>query len=435
MPTLAPAKRSSIDWLTLGAAVLLSLLGLLTMNSFQPGDPFFIRQAVWIGISIIAYFGASYVDWRFLRRSGVAAGLYLALTIPLLFLLALGTAVKGAKSWLSFGSLGIQPIELAKLALIVALSIYFSRRHIEIRNLRHIIVSGAYAGLVFVLVALQPDLGGAIIVGLIWLGMVLVSGISRKHLAFVFGAGLLAFSALWLFGLHDYQKTRILTFVHPLADIHGAGYNAYQSTVAVGSGQMFRLLIGPGNTDLLSGYRAFNRRFRAAVELRSQGFEIETELASEAVGRGLRVIEISIPYHPRIAGTQSKLRFLPEYQTDFIFAAFAEEWGFVGIVIIFALYGVICWRILELAGRGASNFETLFALGVLCYFGAHFFLHVGINMGLLPVTGTTTPFMSYGGSHLIVEFLALGMLAGMSRYSRATHRDLLDREFSGGYDR
>ena len=372
-------NKSHIDWLTLGSAVLLSLLGLLTMNSFQPGDPFFIRQAIWIAISIAVYFGASRVDWRFLRRSSVAAWTFGVLVVPLLFLLALGTAVKGAKSWLSFGSLGIQPIELAKLALIVALSKYFSRRHIEIRNLRHILVSGAYASIVFVLVALQPDLGGAIIVGLIWLGMVLVSGISRKHLALVFGVAVLAFGALWFGGLHDYQKTRILTFIHPLADIRGAGYNAYQSTVAVGSGELW--------------------------------------------GKGIGY------------GTQSKLRFLPEYQTDFIFAAYAEEWGFIGILIVFSLFGVLFWQILKSASRGASNFETLFALGILCYFGAHFFLHVGINMGLLPVTGTTIPFMSYGGSHLVVEFLSLGMLAGMNRYSRATHRDALDREFSGGYDR
>lgn len=379
MPTLASAKQYATDWLALGAAALLSLLGLLTMNSFQPGDPFFVRQAVWLGVSIVGYFAASKVDWRFLRRGSFAAWAYTALIVPLILLLAVGTAVKGAKSWLSFGSLGIQPIELAKLALIVALSKYFSRRHIEIRNIRHILVSGVYAGIVFVLVALQPDLGGAIIIGCIWFGMVLVSGISRKHLLLVFSVALMAFGGLWFFGLHDYQKQRVMTFVHPLADIHGAGYNAYQSTVAVGSGEIF--------------------------------------------GKGIGY------------GTQSKLRFLPEYQTDFIFAAFAEEWGFIGIAIVFSLYGVVFWRILASASRGASNFETLFALGVLCYFCAHFILHVGINMGLLPVTGTTIPFMSYGGSHLIVEFLSLGILAGMNRYSRATHRDMLDREFSGGYDR
>ena len=164
-----------------------------------------------------------------------------------------------------------------------------------------------------------------------------------------------------------------------LANIQGAGYNAYQSTVAVGSGQLF--------------------------------------------GKGIGY------------GTQSKLRFLPEYQTDFIFAAFAEEWGFFGILIVFALFGIIFWRIIVAASRGASNFETLFAFGVLFYFAAHFILHVGINLGLLPVTGTTIPFMSYGGSHLIAEFLALGMLSGMNSYSRATHPDSMNREFEGGYDR
>lgn len=378
MQTLVEAKQKTIDWLALGSALALALLGLITMNSFLPGDPFFVRQAAWVVISVGIYVAAAHIDWRFLRRGSIAAWGYAAVIVPLLLLLAVGTAIKGARSWFDLGFFGIQPVEFAKLALIIALAKYFSRRHIEIKNIRHILVSGVYGAIVFVLVALQPDLGGAIIVGFIWLGMVLVSGISRKHLALVFGAALLAFGLLWSFGLHDYQRERLLTFVHPLADIHGAGYNAYQSMVAVGSGEL--------------------------------------------VGKGIGY------------GTQSKLRFLPEYQTDFIFAAFAEEWGFVGIVILFGLYGVIFWRILHTASRGASNFETLFALGVLSYFGAHFVLHVGINMGLLPVTGTTIPFMSYGGSHLVVEFLSLGMLAGMNRYGRATHRDLLNREFSGGYD-
>ncbi|MBX4192305.1 FtsW/RodA/SpoVE family cell cycle protein, partial [Candidatus Parcubacteria bacterium] len=165
---------------------------------------------------------------------------------------------------------------------------------------------------------------------------------------------------------------------NPALDIHGAGYNAYQSTVAFGSGELF--------------------------------------------GKGIGY------------GTQSKLRFLPEYQTDFIFAAFAEEWGFVGVIIVFSLFSVVFWRIATIAARGASNFETLFALGVLFYFAAHFTLHAGINMGLLPVTGTTIPFMSYGGTHVLAEFLALGMLCGMNRYSRAAHAEVFRKEFEGGYD-
>jgi rod shape determining protein RodA len=376
-PTTLTKKKSSIDWIAFFAALMLSGLGLLTMNSFSGADPLFVRQLIWIAAGVSVFFIASKVDWRFLRNSGVAAGLYGALIVPLLFLIALGTAVKGARSWLSIGSLGIEPVEFAKLALIIALSKYFSRRHIEIRNIRHILVSGAYAGLVFVLVALQPDFGGAIIIALVWFGMVLVSGISWKHVLTVVLVSLTAFTMLWFFGFHDYQKDRIKTFINPAGDIRGTGYNVYQSTVAVGSGQI--------------------------------------------IGKGIGY------------GTQSKLRFLPEYQTDFIFAAFSEEWGFIGIVIVFSLFGTIFWRIIVAASRGATNFETLFAFGVLFYLFAHFLLHVGINMGVLPVTGTTIPFMSYGGSHILAEFLALGMLSGMGAYSRATSPEALNREFEGGY--
>jgi rod shape determining protein RodA len=377
--SLVKRKTSSVDWIAFFCAFALTALGLLTMNSFTGGDPLFVRQVVWLGIGTVVFFGASQIDWRLLRRSGVAASVFGILILPLIFLLGLGEAVKGARSWISLGGLGIEPIEFAKLALIILLAKYFSRRHIEIHNIRHIIVSGAYAFIVFVLVALQPDFGGAIIIFLIWFGMVFFSGISKKHVATVVLLGVTLFGMLWFFGFHDYQKKRIVNFINPAHDIRGSGYNAYQSMVAVGSGQL--------------------------------------------VGKGIGY------------GTQSKLRFLPEYQTDFIFAAFAEEWGFVGVLIVFALFGTLFWRIIQSAARGASNFETLFALGVLCYMAAHFCLHAGINMGLLPVTGTTIPFMSYGGTHVLAEFFALGILSGMNRYARAAHRDMLDREFSGGYDR
>lgn len=377
--SLAAVKKSPIDWILFGAASALCALGLITMSSFQASDPFFERQLLWIAIGMAAFLVGSVVDWRFLRRTSVAAGFYGFMLIPLILLVVLGTAVKGAKSWIAIGTLGIEPAEFVNLALIILLAKYFSRRHIEIANYRHIIVSGIYAGLVFVLVAVQPDFGGAIIVALIWLGMVLFSGLSRKHLFTLLALGAVLFGLLWSFGFHDYQKNRILNFVNPARDIHGTGYNAYQSTVAVGSGQ----LLGKG-----IGY-----------------------------------------------GSQSKLRFLPEYQTDFIFAAFAEEWGFVGIAIVLVLYGVIFWRLLWHAARGASNFEALFALGVMCYLAAHTVLHAGINLGVLPVTGTTIPFMSYGGSHLLAEFLALGMVCGMAAYSRVTHPANLERDWQGGYDR
>lgn len=371
-------KKSSIDWPIFAAAVGLALLGLLTMNSFTSQDPFFLRQSTWILLGIVVFLFSSSIDWRFLRRSGVAASIYGILILPLIFLLLVGEVIQGARSWISIGSLGIEPVEFAKLALIIALAKYFSRRHIEIKNFRHILVSGAYAGALFVLVALQPDFGSAIIIALLWLAMVLMSGLSRTHLVTLLIVGVVAFGGLWFFGFEDYQKQRIMTFVNPTVDIHGAGYNAYQSTVAFGSGELF--------------------------------------------GKGIGY------------GTQSKLRFLPEYQTDFIFAAFAEEWGFFGVMLVFMLFAIIFWRLTVIAMRGATNFEVLFSLGVLFYFAAHFTLHAGINMGLLPVTGTTIPFMSYGGSHILTEFLALGMVCGMNRYSRAAHAETYEQEFSGGYD-
>lgn len=373
------ASFRHIDWGLIVSAFAIASLGLVTMNSFTGESPLFERQLIWISIAAAVFFVAAIVDWRFLRRRGVVVTLYAGVCALLIALFATGAVFKGAQSWFNLGFAAFQPVELAKLALIIVLAKYFSRRHIEIAHFRHILVSGAYAFIIFALVAVQPDFGSAVILFSIWLGMVLVSGISLKHLGAVVAVGLVAFSGLWFFGFEDYQKDRIRTFLNPLADIHGAGYNAYQATIAVGSGG--------------------------------------------SLGKGIGY------------GTQSKLRFLPEYQTDFIFAAYAEEWGFVGVVMLVGLFIVLVATLIRMAGRGASNFETLFTLGVAMYVISHFIVHVGINVGLLPVTGTTLPFMSYGGSHLVAEFLGLGIAVGMQRYARATHREAYGQELSHAYDR
>lgn len=353
-----------IDWYLFFAALFVALMGLATMRPFvEGGEPFFDRQVVWIGIAVIAFFIASIPEYTFLRRTPIVAVLYGAIVLLLSLVFVAGEVVKGAQQRFDLGLFALQPSDPAKLILIIVLSKYFARRHVEIAHFKHIFISGAYAALVCGLVFLQPDLGGAIIIASIWFGMVLIAGISWKHLAFLTLSGLILAGSLWSFVLQDYQKARITTFLHPLADIHGAGYNAYQSTVAVGSGEL--------------------------------------------LGKGIGF------------GTQSKLRFLPEYQTDFIFAAFAEEWGFVGVSIILGLFSVVMLRVLSAARRGSDNFASLFALGVALMFLSHFVIHVGINVGLLPVTGTTIPFMSYGGSHLLTEFIALGIVMGVCRRGRA----------------
>jgi rod shape determining protein RodA len=342
------------------------------MNSFTGESYFFEKQVIWITVTPLLFFSLSLIDFRFLRQTQVIVSLYAGTVAILLLVLFFGSIVKGAQSWFDFGGFSFQPSDPAKIILILVLAKYFTRRHVEIAHIRHIFVSGFYALIIFFLVFLQPDFGSAIIIFSVWFGMVLVSGISKKHLLFVIIALSLSFFVLWNYVFAPYQKERILTFVNPLTDIHGAGYNAYQSTIAVGSGQ----LLGKG-----IGY-----------------------------------------------GTQSKLQFLPEYETDFIFAAFAEEWGFMGVLILFSLFGVLIWRIVSISLQGASNFETLFGLGVAILFTSHFIIHVGMNVGLLPVTGTTIPFMSYGGSHLMTEYAALGILMGMRRYRSPVHKNMMKNE-------
>ena len=367
--------RAHIDWAMLGAAVVLMLFGLVTMNSFTGENYYAERQAIWLPAALAVFFVTSYIDWSFLRRSNVLVTLYGAMIAVLGFLFIAASTVKGAQSWFHLGLLSFQPVDVAKLLLVLMLAKYFSKRHVEIANIRHIVVSGIYAAIFFVLIALQPDFGGAVIVGCVWLGMVLVSGISKRHLTALFSCAVVAFALLWNFGFHDYQKARVMNFIHPLSDVRGSGYNARQSTIAVGSGQIF--------------------------------------------GKGIGY------------GTQSKLKFLPEYQTDFIFAAFAEEWGFVGTILFFGVFGVLIWRILANARRGATNFEILYGLGLSILFMSHFVINVAMNMGLLPVTGITLPFVSYGGSHLVTSFFALGILMSQRRYMRDAHKEETKNEFLG----
>lgn len=353
---------NGIDWFLFGAAFMISLLGLMTMRSFSVENVFFDKQVVWIVFAVCLFFIASLGDYSFLRRTRIIVGLYAIILVLLTLILSFGAIVKGSQNRFDLGFFAVQPSDPAKLILVALLAKYFARRHIEIAHIRHILISGAYAFAMFALVFLQPDFGSGIIIVMIWLGSVLVAGISWKHLAVLGVSSAIVVTGLWNFALHPYQQQRILTFIHPLADIRGAGYNAYQSTVAVGSGEM--------------------------------------------LGKGVGY------------GTQSKLQFLPEYQTDFIFAAYAEEWGFVGIVLLFGLFTIVIVRILVIAAHGSDNFDTLFAAGIGVYFTAQFVVHVGMNMGLLPITGTTLPFMSYGGSHLLTEYLALGMLQSLRRRAR-----------------
>lgn len=365
-------ESGRIDWVLVLALLPILGGGLVTMSSFTGEENYLTRQLLWIGLSFVVFFVFSFLDVRFIKRTNVLMTVYGAGVLLLISLFVIGSTVKGATSWINLGVFSLQPSDPMKIILILLLAKYFSRRHMEIKNPKHIIVSGIYFMIPFTLIFLQPDFGSAAILFLIWFGLVLVSGISKKHLALILGGIVLAAGVMWMFVLQPYQQDRILSFLDPLADIQGAGYNAYQSTIAVGSGQ----LLGKG-----------------------VGF-----------------------------GTQSRLKFLPEYQTDFIFAAFAEEWGFVGSILILLLIAVVVWRVLRIGNHAASNFETLFAFGFAIMIMSHVLINVGMNIGLLPVTGITLPFLSYGGSHLITLFAGLGILMSMRSYGRGMRRDVIQKE-------
>jgi len=375
---MAEKTLKRIDWLLVFFILPIIAAGLVTMKSFtslENTGEFFNRQLIWIFVSFSVFFIFSFIDFRFLKRTNVLVFLFVLTSLILLSLFVLGNISHGSRSWFNFGWFSFQPADVMKLVLVLILAKYFSRRHVEIRYIKHIFVSGFYALIPLVLVLLQPDFGSAMIIFFIWFGMVLVSGISKTHLLLVFLAGIGIFISLWFFIFAPYQKARIINFINPVADIQGTGYNAFQSTIAVGSGQV--------------------------------------------MGKGLGF------------GTQSRLKFLPQPQSDFIFAAYAEEWGLIGSVLILLLYSLVIWRILYSATLGATNFEILYALGIAIFFMSHILVNIGMNLGLMPVTGIPLPFMSYGGSHLLTEFAGLGILMSMRRYERVAHKDEMKNEFLG----
>lgn len=365
----------NIDWVLIAAIVPILAAGMVTMASFGAGGSYVLKQGIWVAVAFLVLFGLSAIDAQVFKKAQTLVWLFAFGVGLLLVIFILGHASHGAQSWLKFGGFSLQPADPMKLVLILVLSKYLSRRHIEIANSKHIFITMAYMFVPFVLVFLQPDFGSAIIIGAIWLGLMLVSGISKKHLIGLLAIGTIAFAGLWIGVFKPYQKARIMNFVNPLADVRGTGYNVFQSVIAVGSGQV--------------------------------------------MGKGVGY------------GTQSRLNFLPEYKTDFIFAAFAEEWGLIGCMIILLCFAIVIWRIVKIGTYGSSNFEILFAMGISIFFMSHIIVNIGMNIGIMPVTGIALPFMSYGGSHLLTEFAALGILMSMRGYGRSIHRDDTKNEFLG----
>lgn len=361
----AAALFRRTDRLLTAVAVLLVAIGLVAVWSFAPpASGLFPRQAVWVVMGLAVFFMFSAIDYRLFRNHGLFLVLiYLATLALLVALLAFAPATRGVKAWLSLGAASLQPVEPMKLALALVLAKYFSRRHVEIARLRHLAISGLYVGVAALLVLAQPDLGSAIILAAIWIAIVAFSGIRLRHFAAFLLLSAAGALAAWLWLLAPYQQDRITAFFDPYRDPQGAGYSTIQAMVAAGSGR----LLGKG-----IGY-----------------------------------------------GTQSHLNFLPEAETDFIFAAFAEETGFVGAVILLVLFALLAWRMMAIGVQAADNFSKLFVVGFAAFFFSALFIHVGMNLGLLPVTGIGLPLVSYGGSSLVTVLAGLGIVQSIRIHSRA----------------
>jgi rod shape determining protein RodA len=365
----------SIDWWMVGALVPIFLAGLVTMTGFGGGPDFFPKQILWISIGLVLMFLIAFLDVRFLRDSRYIVLGYVVALLFLVLVLFLGSKVKGSQSWFNFGSFSFQPTDIVKLFVILMCAKFFAKRHVEIGRVGIVLRSALYAFVPIGLILLQPDFGSAMVLSVVWLGVAIAAGMKKRHLALIGISAAVIFSISWLFLFKPYQKARIITFLHPTSDIRGSGYNAYQSVIAVGSGGV--------------------------------------------LGKGVGY------------GTQSRLNFLPEYETDFVFAAFSEEWGLIGSAILLAAFCVLFWRIIVHAIRGATNFETLFCVGFAIVLAIHAIINIGMNIGVLPVTGIPLPFMSYGGSHILAECVGIGIILSMARYERAIHRSDLEEEFYG----
>ncbi|OGZ35854.1 MAG: rod shape-determining protein RodA [Candidatus Portnoybacteria bacterium RIFCSPLOWO2_01_FULL_43_11] len=352
-----------LDWFLIVIALLLTGIGLLSIYSTsQENLVNFKKQILFIGSGFFLMFGLSLFDYRILKNhSVILIILYVFCLVLLGGLFFLGREVRGSVSWFQFGFLNFQPVELAKIVIILILAKYFSFRHIEMYRIRHIIISGVYIGLPALLLFPQPDLGSVLILGSIWLGVMLIAGIKTRHLIVLTLVAILLVGGSWFLLLRDYQKQRILTFINPQTDPYGQGYNIVQSLISVGSGGLF------------------------------------------GKGQG--------------QGSQSQLKFLPERQTDFIFASIAEERGLVGVFFLSVLFALLFWRILKIAIFSSNNFSRLFASGFVIMLFSQMFINVGMNMAILPITGLTLPFVSYGGSSLLTIFLGLGILQSIKARS------------------
>jgi rod shape determining protein RodA len=354
-----------IDWLIAGSALVLSLLGsLLVWSATRPrllevgGDPQFYLQRHLLNLAVGAALGGivAVTDYRLLRA--YAPIVYVGSCLGLVAVLIVGSTINGAHSWIVLGGgFQLQPSEFAKVALVVGMAMLFAERRAQedVRRSADVPIVLALAAVPLALVMLQPDAGTAMVFVFTILGVLGVAGVSGRWILGLVLAGMLVGGAAVEFHLlQAYQLDRFRVFTNPDQNTQGAGYTVTQARIAIGSGGLF--------------------------------------------GTGL--------FH----GTQTNGRFVPEQQTDFVFTVAGEELGFIGAGGIILLIGLLLWRTLRVAARSSDLFGRLVAAGVASWFAFQAFVNIGMTLGIMPVTGLPLPFVSYGGSAMFANWMAIGMV-------------------------
>jgi len=356
------AKRGEWPWLLLLAVGFLVTVGVAVLFAIEEGATNEVsfspgKHLLHLGIGLAVATVVAFQDYRIWKR--LANWMYFASILLLIVLLVTGGS--GAGRWIDLGFIQFQPSELAKLACVLLLAKLFSNKVGQMSSPKNLLLSVAYIALPAGLTLLQPDLGTAIIFVAIWAVMVLVSDVKLLYIAF--GSLLIVFvSLLAIPQLEDYQQQRIMTFLDPAADPQGTGYNLRQARITIGSGGV--------------------------------------------VGQGLD------------SGSQSQLAFLPAQHTDFVFAVVAEKLGFIGAVATIAAFVVVVWQMIKIGLRAQDSFGGHVAIGLAALIAIHVMVNIGMNLGLLPVTGLPLPFISYGGTYLVIALSAVGIAVSISRSRR-----------------
>lgn len=341
-------------------AAFILFWGLIVLSSISRN--LFILQLIWAGVGSAFILLFTKIDWRSIfNYRWLLWGFYAVTVGLLLFTYAAGPVVRGVRSWLTVGPLTFQPVEFAKLALILVYAQYFSRRHLAIARWKNILGSCILFALPAGLTAVQPDLGSACVLFGIWFGFLLVSGLPLRRLLVALAVFVLIGAVGWHAALRDYQRERIRGVFYPEENALTINYSVIQSKIAIGSAGLF--------------------------------------------GKGYG------------QGSQTQLGFLTEPANDFVFAALIEEWGIAVGLLVVAAFLVLVLRILKIGSMASHNFEKFICLGTAMAFGIHFLLNAGSTVGIFPVVGVTFPFLSYGGSSLLTNFFLLAIIHAIAHRS------------------